>query len=106
MKTVITSTGNRKDSKFDKRFGKARWFCLYDESTGETEFIRNEVDEYRHGACKLAVARISRLNPDKVISGHFGPGATRLLNKKGIQMVALEERKVTIQDIIDEIKQK
>ena len=42
MKTVITSSGNTIQSNFDRRFGRAAWFCLYDEETGQTEFIENE----------------------------------------------------------------
>ena len=41
MKTVITSSGKTTDSDFDKRFGRADFFCVFDNETNETSFIEN-----------------------------------------------------------------
>jgi predicted Fe-Mo cluster-binding NifX family protein len=104
MKTVITSQGSTKNSPFDKRFGKANWFCLVNEKSGETTFIKNENDEMTHGACKKAADLLSGLNVRKIISGHFGPNATKALTKDNIQMVLIEDQNQTIEEIIESIK--
>ena len=103
MKTIITSTGDTPKSAFDKRFRKAQWFCLFDELTGETTFHKNTIAE-EHGACKKAADLVKELKANKIISGHFGPGATRQLNKAGIQMIIFEKHASTVQEIIDQIK--
>jgi predicted Fe-Mo cluster-binding NifX family protein len=95
-KTVITSSGNDQLSIFDKRFGRAAWFCLYDEENGNTEFYENEHKDASGGAGTKAA--------EKIISGDFGPKAKDLLDKFSVQMVIIQDENITISDIIDKIK--
>lgn len=104
MKTIITSTGNNLDSGFDLRFGRAAWFCLLDETTGETSFFENYSNEASHGAGTKAVEKVMELGATKVISGDFGPRAKELLEKFKIQMVLLSNESKSIADIVDGIK--
>ena len=103
MKTLISSTGNHPDSGFDLRFGRAGWFCLLNEVTGETTFYENEHKEASHGAGTKAVEKVIELGATKVISGDFGPKAKELLEKFKIQMVLLSDDSKSIADIIDGI---
>lgn len=104
MKTIISSSGNNLDSAFDLRFGRAAWFCLLDEETGETSFYENENNEASHGAGTKAVEKVLELGASKVISGDFGPKAKELLEKFKIQMVLLTDDSKSIADIADIIK--
>jgi len=104
MKTLISSTGNNLDSGFDLRFGRAGWFCLLDEETGETSFYENENKEASHGAGTKAVETVVELGATRVISGDFGPKAKELLEKFNIQMVLLSDDSKSIADIADGIK--
>ena len=104
MKTLISSTGNNLDSGFDLRFGRAGWFCLLDEETGETSFYENENKEASHGAGTKAVEKVVELGATRVISGDFGPKAKELLEKFNIQMVLLSDDSKSISDIADGIK--
>ena len=104
MKTLISSTGNNLDSGFDLRFGRAGWFCLLDEETGETSFYENENKEASHGAGTKAVEKVVELGASRVISGDFGPKAKELLEKFNIQMVLLSDDSKSIADIADGIK--
>ena len=104
MKTLISSTGNNLDSGFDLRFGRAGWFCLLDEETGETSFYENDNKEASHGAGTKAVEKVIELGATKVISGDFGPKAKELLEKFNIQMVLLSDDSKSIADIVDSIK--
>ena len=104
MKTIISSTGDNLDSGFDLRFGRAEWFCLLDEETGETSFHENESAEASHGAGAKAVEKVMELGATKVISGDFGPRAKELLEKFKIQMVLLSDDSKSIADIVDSIK--
>mgnify|MGYP006295626227 CR=1 FL=1 len=104
MKTVITSTGDSLQSSFDLRFGRAAWLCVYDGSSGKTEFIQNDQSEAVHGAGPRVAEKVAEAGAVRVISGDFGPKAKEILEKLGIQMVVIDDAASTIQDIIHKIK--
>jgi len=103
MKTIITSSGNKKKSLFDKRFGRAAWFCLYDEVTKETTFIENENHDTTNGAGTRAAEKMVEMNVGKVISGDFGPKAKELLEKFNIQMVIIQDDGIKVMNILDKL---
>jgi predicted Fe-Mo cluster-binding NifX family protein len=104
MKTIISSTGNNAASPFDLRFGRAGWFCLLDEETGQTSYFKNEYQDTGHGAGIRAAEKAIELGATKVISGDFGPKAKELLDKFNIQMVILTDDTHTIHDIVHKIR--
>jgi predicted Fe-Mo cluster-binding NifX family protein len=103
-KTVITSTGNTPDSKFDRRFGRAAWYCLFDEEQGKIEFFENDNLNSSHGAGTKAAEKMVELNVQKIISGDFGPKAKDLLEKFNIQMVIIQDDDTTVQKVINKLK--
>lgn len=105
MKTVITSTGNNIDADFDKRFGRASWFCVYDEDNDKTEFVKNDFAEEPHAAGTKVASLMVELGVKKIISGDFGPKAKELLEKFEIQMVLFQEV-TTVNAIVEKLKNK
>lgn len=103
-KTIITSAGNTLESLFDKRYGRAAWFCLYDETSGESVFYENEFADAGHGAGLKVAEKTVEWEAKKVISGDFGPKAKELLEKLDIQMVILQDNGLTVQDIVQKLK--
>ena len=103
MKTIISSSGNSMKSEFDLRFGRAAWFCLYDEESKKTEFFENEYKDAAQGAGGKVVEMVVGLGVNKAISGDFGPKAKDLLERFKIQMVILPDEGQTIQDIINKL---
>ncbi|MDA3823614.1 MAG: hypothetical protein PF450_13525 [Bacteroidales bacterium] len=104
MKTVITSTGNKLSSQFDLRFGRAAFFCLYDNETGKSSFHENLHLEDGHGAGPKAAEVAQELGAVKVISGDFGPKAKDLHDKLNIQMVIIDGDNQTVRDVIKKLK--
>ncbi|VAX22843.1 hypothetical protein MNBD_IGNAVI01-2104 [hydrothermal vent metagenome] len=104
MKIIVTSTGKQLSSPFDLRFGRAAYLCLYDEKTGEINFIENKNAETNAGVGIQTAEKMAELGVGKVISGDFGPKAKSLLDKFNIQMVVLQNGNNTIQDIINKLK--
>ncbi len=104
MKIAITSTGNDLNSEFDQRFGRCAWFCIYDNETGQTGFIKNEHAEAQGGAGTKASQKMVELEVERVISGDFGPKAKEILEKFDIQMVILPDGPKIISEIIDTIQ--
>jgi predicted Fe-Mo cluster-binding NifX family protein len=104
MKTLITSTADTVDAPFDKRYGRAAWFCILDEETGEITFHKNDNADAHGGAGTKAAEKTVELRAQKVISGDFGPKAKELLEKFNIQMVIVEEEDLKVKDIVERIK--
>ncbi|MCW3807595.1 NifB/NifX family molybdenum-iron cluster-binding protein [Plebeiibacterium marinum] len=104
MKTVITSTGNSLESEFDLRFGRAGWFCVYDEANGNYEFVKNMNAEDSNGAGIKVSEKMVELGVGKVISGDFGPKAKDVLDKFNIQMVILQNEGATVDSVLKKIK--
>lgn len=104
MKTAITSTGNNLDSKFDLRFGRTAWFCIYDKESDIIQFIENENKDSIGGAGTKTAEMIAELGVKQVISGDFGPKAKSLLERLKIQMVILNEENNTVQNILSKLK--
>ncbi|SMO34842.1 Predicted Fe-Mo cluster-binding protein, NifX family [Saccharicrinis carchari] len=106
MKTVITSSGDSLSSLFDMRFGRAEYFCIYDSKTGESKFLKNENKDNSSGAGVKVAERMIELGITQVVSGDFGPKAKNLLDKFNIQMVILQNAGLSIDDIVQKMKNK
>ena len=104
MKTIISSSGGKLNSEFDLRFGRAAWFCLFDEESKKVEFFKNEFKDAAQGAGGKVVEKAVGLGVTKAISGDFGPKAKDLLERFKVQMVILPDEGLTIQDIINKLK--
>lgn len=105
MKTIITSTGDNLTSKFDQRFGRAGWFCVYDRATKTSNFIENSFKNTNGGAGTKTSEMAAELGASQVISGDFGPKAKNMLEKFNIQMIILNESEFSVQDVINQINQ-
>ncbi len=75
MKLAITSTGNNLESKFDLRFGRTAWFCIYDNESQNIKFIENEHKDSLGGAGTKTSETTAELGVEPVISGDFGTKA-------------------------------
>ncbi|WP_319480589.1 NifB/NifX family molybdenum-iron cluster-binding protein [uncultured Draconibacterium sp.] len=104
MKTIITSSGDNVDSKFDLRFGRAGWFCVYDKETHATNFIENSFKNSNGGAGTKSSEMAAELGAEQIISGHFGPKAKDMLEKFQIQMIELDDEELNVKDIILKIE--
>lgn len=106
MKIAITAEENNIKSKLDLRFGRAAWFCIYDNDTQETDFFKNENKNANGGAGTKAAEKMAELGVQQIISGDFGPKAKDLLDKFKIQMVIIENGKKKISELIEQISSK
>lgn len=86
MKVVVTSSGERKDSMIDPRFGRAAAFVMVDTASGEIEAVvdNRQGVEAAQGAGVQAAEAVSRLGAECLVTGHCGPKAFRTLEAAGI----------------------
>ncbi|MDG5799889.1 NifB/NifX family molybdenum-iron cluster-binding protein [Marinilabiliaceae bacterium ANBcel2] len=102
MITVITSTADNISAPFDKRFGRAEWFCFYDSEKDMVSFQKNEFSNVSNGAGVRVAELMVEKGVKKIISGDFGPKAKEILKKFSIQMVVADKKRV--EEIIELIK--
>ena len=104
MKTVITSLGNNLEANFDLRFGRAKWFCVFDNSENEPKFIENKFINDDGGVGPKVSEMLIEMGVTRIISGDFGPKAKDLLDKFKVQLVILKDEGNSINDIINKLK--
>ncbi|MFZ5858671.1 MAG: NifB/NifX family molybdenum-iron cluster-binding protein [Chloroflexota bacterium] len=86
MKLIISISGNKLESPFDPRFGRAAAFCLVDSETGEWTVHENPALSASGGAGVQAAQFVAKLGTQAVISGAYGPNAFDALSPAGIEM--------------------
>lgn len=87
MKIIVTSDGESMDSSVDQRFGRARYFILYDTETQESSVHDNKQNlEAAQGAGIQAGQKVSELGASAVITGHCGPRAFATLTAGNVEI--------------------
>ncbi len=90
MKIAISAQGTGWDAPVDPRFGRAQYFVIYDEQTGELTYIDNrENANAGHGAGPNTASALGDAGVQVVLTGN-GPGgnAARVLSSFGIKVYA------------------
>lgn len=91
MKIAFTTSGDTLDAPLDMRFGRAPKFLIYDLDEGSFRVIDNEQNlNAAQGAGVQAAETIARLNVRRLITGHCGPKAFRVLSEAGIKVYNTE----------------
>lgn len=105
MKTIISSTENDIKSQFDLRFGRAPYFCLFDDDNlDQVKFYNNYIPDANNNAGISAAKKALELKATKIISGEFGEQAKKILDNNNIQIVMINDENCTINDIIKRLK--
>ncbi len=88
MKIVFTTQGADWDSPIDPRFGRTRYFFVFDEETEKVEtFDNNAIDKEAHGAGPRTAQKLAEFGADVLITGN-GPGgnAAAVLQTTGVEI--------------------
>ena len=87
MKIVITAQGESPDSEVDPRFGRARYFIVYDTDTDTYTLISNtENIQAQQGAGIQAGRMVADAGAQAVLTGNCGPKAFRTLQGADIKV--------------------
>lgn len=85
MKVSVTSLGETLESPIDQRFGRARFFIVYDTENRRWAAHSNSQNlDALQGAGVQAAQNIIQLGADVVITGHCGPKAFKTLAAGGV----------------------
>ncbi len=87
MKVVITSEGDSLQSPVDPRFGRAKFFIVFDTETQAPTAIQNAVNlNATQGAGIQAGKTIVELGIKSLITGHVGPKAFATLQAGNVEI--------------------
>ena len=103
MKLAVTSQGPDLDGEIDRRFGRARYFVLFDTETGELVALDNAENlDAAQGAGIQAAGNVIDAGAGAVISGSVGPKAFASLRAGGVAVYLGAEG--TVKDVIERFK--
>jgi predicted Fe-Mo cluster-binding NifX family protein len=87
MKICVTAREASCDSPLDPRFGRARFFVVYDDETDTWTTLDNEQNlQAPQGAGIQSAARVVDAGCGVLISGHCGPKAFTALTRAGVSV--------------------
>ena len=102
MKMAITSMGEKLEDKVDPRFGRCRFFIIYDLDTDQFEVMENKNAQGMGGVGIQSGQLMADKGVKVVLTGNCGPNAFQTLNAAGIGIVAGVSG--TIQEAINQFK--
>lgn len=76
MKIAVSAQGEGLKARVDPRFGRAKYFVVYDTESGECQAIDNAVNlNAAQGAGIQAAKKVVELGADALLTGNVGPKA-------------------------------
>jgi predicted Fe-Mo cluster-binding NifX family protein len=89
MKITVSAKGKSLDSDMDPRFGRSSGFILFDNQTGNANYLDNSAQrELAQGTGIKTAQMIAEAGTEVLITGQLGPKAARVLSKSGIKIYA------------------
>lgn len=96
MRICVSSQGPYLASEVDPRFGRARFFIIYDDEAEDYEVIDNEQNVGAAGGAGIQSATtVAEKGCRWVVSGHMGPRALSVLKEAGIRVATGASGKVS-----------
>lgn len=87
MKIAISAVAPGIESAVDQRFGRAKYFAIYDSETGECNFLDNKIQlNAAQGAGIQTAEMLAKAAVEAVLTGHCGPNAYKALSAAGIAL--------------------
>jgi predicted Fe-Mo cluster-binding NifX family protein len=87
MKIAITSSGSDLKSEVNPRFGRCRYFILFDTDTNKFEAVENTAAQGMGGVGIQSGQIMADKGVETVLSGSCGPNAFQILQAAGIKVV-------------------
>jgi len=105
MKLIISAQNSSLESQVDRRFGRCTWLILFDTDTNQWEAFQNPGASQSGGAGVAAAQFVMDKKADVVLSGDFGPNASRAFQAANVEMQRFTDSTTTVQEAVDHFKQ-
>lgn len=86
MKIVLSSQGNTSKDLVDVRFGRCRYFAVYDIEKKTFDFVENKGSDSNQGAGISAAQTVIDLKPTALLTERLGPKAFQVLDNSEIKL--------------------
>lgn len=106
MKICITSSGDNLESQIDPRFGRCRYFIIWDEATDTFKAITNPNIDAGSGAGINSAQLVVSEKVQMVLTGEVGPKAEKVLNDAKLQIITGLDETMTVKEAIEKYKAK
>lgn len=104
MKVAIAIRDKNLSARLDDRFGRSKFFCIFDLNTEKALFIENIYANEQDGVGKNVVDLLNEHDIQMIVACEFGRKVRTLLEKKKIQMVIVQNSSLTGEEILKIIK--
>ena len=104
MKLIISAQDPSLESSVDRRFGRCTWLILFDTETNQWEAFQNPGVSQSGGAGVAAAQFVVDQKADAILSGDFGPNASRAFQAANIEMRRFTDSTTTVQDAVDQFR--
>ncbi|MBN1633356.1 MAG: NifB/NifX family molybdenum-iron cluster-binding protein [Ignavibacteria bacterium] len=101
MKLAVTSTGNSPESGMCEKFGRCKFFVIYDTETENYEAISNFGETMESGAGPKAAEMLIMREVEILLTGNVGDKAENALIKGGIKIVTGYTNKLRVKDVVN-----
>lgn len=103
MRIALSAEKPYPESPLDQRFGRARYFMIYDEQKGSWEKMDNTQNlQAPQGAGIQSAANVVNAECGALISGHCGPKAFSALAKAGVEIYTATGG--SVQEVLDQYR--
>lgn len=102
MKIAVSAEGNTLESPMDLRFGRAAYFIIMDEETGNFEAADNHAASFSGGAGIATAQMIVDKGVEAVITGNVGPNAMNVL--RAGEVAVYKGSHVSVQENVEHFK--
>ena len=87
MKIAVSAQGENLDALIDARFGRARGFIIYDDMSGDFNYIDNKQNlSAMQGAGIQSARTVIDSGVDVLVTGNVGPKAFATLQSAGVEI--------------------
>lgn len=104
MKIAIALKGDQLSEKMDDRFGRSKYFCIYDTEQKTTAFIKNTFAYEPDGVGKNVVELLTKQGIEMIVATEFGRKVRTLLENQKIQMVIIQDTSLTGDEVLKKIR--
>ncbi len=98
MNLIISAQNPTIESPVDTRFGRSQWLILVDADTKQWKAFQNPGVSQSGGAGVAAAQFVVDQKADVVISGDFGPNASRAFQSANIEMRLFPKQALTVEE--------
>jgi predicted Fe-Mo cluster-binding NifX family protein len=88
MKVAVSAAEGRPTSDVEQRFGRSKWFLVFDTETGDHIVLDNlDAAESPSGAGVATAQAVIDAGAECVVTGRVGPNASRVLEQAGVRVI-------------------